>query len=79
MQIKQLEAFAYRFGDRSALEWVIDLYQVTTDKGSGAPAIRIVRTSRATLSIWWGRVIQVSVETVRVMAALPIDYSRASG
>jgi predicted helicase len=29
------EAFEYRLGNRSALEWVIDQYQVTEDKHSG--------------------------------------------
>ena len=29
------EALAYRLGSRSAMEWVIDQYQVTTDKRSG--------------------------------------------
>src|SRR5687767_4304513 len=29
------EAFEYRLGNRSALDWVIDQYQVTTDKRSG--------------------------------------------
>jgi len=33
--INQSEAFAYRFGNCSVLEWVIDQYQVTTDKRSG--------------------------------------------
>jgi predicted helicase len=29
------ECFEYRLGNRSALEWVIDQYQVSTDKRSG--------------------------------------------
>src|ERR1039458_6230764 len=29
------ETFEYRLGNRSALEWVIDQYQVSTDKRSG--------------------------------------------
>ncbi len=29
------EAFEYRLGNRSALEWVIDQYQISTDKRSG--------------------------------------------
>jgi len=40
MGIKQLEAFAYRLGNRSALEWMIDQYQVTTDKRSGASVVK---------------------------------------
>lgn len=29
------EVFEYRLGNRSALDWVIDQYQVSTDKRSG--------------------------------------------
>ena len=29
------EAFEYRLGNRSALEWVLDQYQISTDKRSG--------------------------------------------
>ena len=29
------EVFDYRLGNRSALDWVIDQYQITTDKRSG--------------------------------------------
>ena len=29
------EAFEYRLGNRSALEWVVDQYRVKTDKRSG--------------------------------------------
>jgi predicted helicase len=29
------EAFEYRLGNRSALEWIIDQYQISTDKRSG--------------------------------------------
>jgi predicted helicase len=65
------EAFEYRLGNRSALEWVIDQYQVTTDKRSGIVSdpngwnddeeyiIRLV-----------GKVVTVSVETVRLVKEL---------
>jgi predicted helicase len=29
------EVYEYRLGNRSALEWIIDQYQVSTDKRSG--------------------------------------------
>jgi predicted helicase len=59
------EAFEYRLGSRSALEWVIDQYQV---KGESDPnreddpgyIVRLV-----------GQVVRVSVETVRIVGALP--------
>ena len=65
------EAFRYRLGTRSALEWVIDQYRVKTDKRSG-----IVSDPNA-----WsedpqyivnlvGRVITVSMETVKIVDGL---------
>jgi predicted helicase len=65
------EAFAYRLGNRSALEWIVDQYQVKTDKRSGITSdpnaysddeqyiVRLVE-----------RVVQVSVETAAIVAAL---------
>ena len=65
------ETFEYRLGNRSALEWVIDQYQVTEDKHSGIRSdpnrpddpeyiVRVV-----------GQVIRVSVETVKLVKSLP--------
>lgn len=59
--------FEYRLGSRSALEWVVDQYQV---KGESDPnredepgyIIRLV-----------GQVVRVSVETTRIVGSLP-DY-----
>lgn len=59
------EAFEYRLGSRSALEWVIDQYQV---KGESDPnreddpgyIIRLV-----------GQVVRVSVETAHIVKTLP--------
>ncbi len=61
------ETFEYRLGSRSALEWVIDQYQV---KGESDPnreddpgyIVRLV-----------GQVVRVSVETVELVGSLP-DY-----
>ncbi|HVS36286.1 MAG TPA: type ISP restriction/modification enzyme [Gemmataceae bacterium] len=69
------ETFAYRLGNRSALEWVIDQYQVSEDKRSGVRSdanrpddpeysVRLV-----------GQVVRVSVETVQIVAALPERYA----
>ena len=65
------QAFAYRLGNRSALEWVIDQYRVKTDKRSGivndpnraADPQYIVRLI--------GKVISVSLETVEIVESLP--------
>jgi predicted helicase len=59
------EVFEYRLGSRSALEWVIDQYQV---KGESDPnreddpgyIVRLV-----------GQVVRVSMETVRIVRSLP--------
>jgi predicted helicase len=60
------DTFEYRLGNRSALEWVIDPYQVTEDKHSSIRSddpeyiVRVV-----------GQVIRVSLETVRLVKSLP--------
>ena len=56
------EMFEYRLANRSALDWVIDQYQVSTDKPSGIPE-SIVRLL--------GQVVTVSLETVKVVKGLP--------
>jgi len=64
------ECFQYRLGNRSALDWVIDQYQVREDKRSGIVSdpnqlyyeeyiVRLIR-----------KVITVSVETVRLVNEL---------
>ena len=65
------EALDYRLGNRSALEWVIDQYRVTTDTRTGISndpnrpddpqyIVRLVK-----------KVITVSLETVRIVSELP--------
>lgn len=65
------DAFEYRLGNRSALEWVVDQYQVSTDKRSGITndpnraddpqyVVRLV-----------GQVVTVSLETVGIVRGLP--------
>lgn len=59
--------------NRSALEWVIDQYQVSTDKRSGIVSdpnrdddeyiVRLV-----------GQVIRVSLETVQIVKDLPGEF-----
>lgn len=69
------EAHNYRLGSRSALDWVLERYQVKTDKASG-----IVNNPND-----WGaehgnptyvveliqRIVTVSIETVRIVQSLP--------
>ncbi|MDB9374163.1 type ISP restriction/modification enzyme [Nodularia sphaerocarpa] len=65
------EVFAYRLGNRSALDWIIDQYQVTTDKRSGITndpnrlddeeyIVRLIK-----------QVVTVSLETVKIVKDLP--------
>jgi predicted helicase len=77
------EVFEYRLGNRSALDWVIDQYQVSTDKRSGITSdpnawgeerddeeyiVRLVK-----------QVVTVSLETVKIVKGLPGEFSdRAS-
>ena len=65
------EAFAYKLGNRSALEWVIDQYQVTTDKRSGIGSDPNRDDDPEYIVRLVGRVVSVSVETARIVAALP--------
>lgn len=72
------EVFRYRLGNRSALEWVIDQYQVTTDKKTGQVSdcnawgeerddpeyiVRLVK-----------QVVTVSVETMKIVDGLPKEF-----
>jgi predicted helicase len=77
------ECFAYRLGNRSALEWIIDQYQVSTDKRSGIESdpnrpddpgyiVRLIK-----------QVITVSVKTVELVnelaeAITPEDWTEST-
>jgi predicted helicase len=59
------EIFEYRLGSKSALEWIIDQYQVKGDSDPNREddpgyIFRLV-----------GQVVRVSVETVRIVNSLP--------
>ncbi|MGH3405241.1 MAG: type ISP restriction/modification enzyme, partial [Streptosporangiaceae bacterium] len=66
------EAYRYQLGARSAIEWIVDRYQVKTDKDSGIvndpndwseDPRYIVDLLR--------RIVTVSLETMKVVDALP--------
>ena len=78
------EAYRYQLGSRSAVEWVMDRYRMTTDKASGIVndpndwaaeqgdpryIVELVK-----------RIVTVSLETMRIVDALPtldiLDRSR---
>jgi predicted helicase len=65
------ETFEYRLGNRSALEWVIDQYQVSIDKRSGITNDPN-RPDDPESIVRLGQVITVSVETVKVVKGLPL-------
>ena len=64
------EVFDYRLGNRSALEWVLDQYQVTTDKRSGIVSDPNREEDHDYIVRLIGKVITVSLETVRLVKQL---------
>jgi predicted helicase len=65
------EAFEYRLGNRSALDWVIDQYQVSTDKRSGITNDPNRADDPQYIFRLIGQVITVSLETMKTVRALP--------
>ena len=65
------EAFAYRLGNRSALEWVIDQYRVKTDRPSGIVNDPNRADDPQYIVRLLGKVISVSLETAEIVAGLP--------
>ena len=69
------EVYEYRLGNRSALEWVIDQYQVTTDKRSGIRSDPNRADDPEYIVRLVGQVVRVSLETVRIVRGLPERYA----
>ena len=65
------EAFNYRLGNRSALEWIIDQYRVKTDKRSGFVNDPNRADDPQYIVRLIGKVISVSLETVKIVKELP--------
>ncbi len=63
------ETFEYRLGSRSALEWVIDQYQV---KGESDPNRE---DDPHYIVLLVGQVARVSVETIRIVKSLPNQFA----
>lgn len=68
------EAFEYRLGNRSALEWVVDQYQVKTDKHSGITHDPNRDDDPEYIVRLVGQVIRVSLDTVRIVQNLPAEF-----
>jgi predicted helicase len=66
-----LAAFDYRLGNRSALEWVIDQYRVSTDPRSGIVNDPNREDDPQYILRLIGQVITVSLETQQIIATLP--------
>ena len=65
------EAFGYRLGTRSALEWVVDQYRVKVDKRSGIRNDPNRADQPQYIVDLIGRVISVSLRTVEIVDGLP--------
>ncbi len=63
--------YDYRLGNRSALEWVVDQYQVSTDKRSGITNDPNREDDPQYILRLIGQVVTVSLETVSIVNALP--------
>jgi predicted helicase len=64
------ETYEYRLGNRSALEWVVDQYRVSTDKRSGIVNDPNREDDPEYIVRLVGQVVTVSVETVRLVREL---------
>jgi predicted helicase len=68
------ESFDYRLGNRSALEWVIDQYQVSTDKRSGIVSDPNREDDEQYIVRLVCQVIRVCLETVQIVKDLPAEF-----
>lgn len=67
--------FEYRLGNRSALDWVIDQYQVSEDKRSGIVSDPNREEDAEYIVRLVGQVVRVSVETVEIVNRLPAEFA----
>lgn len=65
------ESSRYRLGSRSALEWVVDQYQVTMGKRNGMKSDPNRADDPEYIVRLVGQVVRASVETVRIVDCLP--------
>ncbi len=65
------EVFEYRLGNRSALDWIIDQYQIKTDKRSGITNDPNRLDDPQYIIRLIGKVITVSLETAKIVKLLP--------
>jgi predicted helicase len=63
-------AFEYRLGNRSAIDWIIDQYQISTDKRSGIVNDPNREDDPQYIVSLLKRVVTVSLETVRLVGEI---------
>jgi predicted helicase len=66
------DTFEYRLGNRTALDWIIDQYQVKTDKRSGIINDPNRADNPQYIVRLIGKVITVSLETMKIVKGLPL-------
>lgn len=64
------ETFDYKLGNRSALDWIIDQYQIKTDKRSGIVNDPNRSDEQDYIINLIGKIITVSLETVKIVNGL---------
>jgi predicted helicase len=64
------EVFEYRLGNRSALDWIIDQYQVSTDKRSGITNDPNRADDSQYILRLIGQIVTVSLETATLVRSL---------
>ncbi len=69
------EALRYRLGNRSALEWIVDQYQVKTDARSGLVSDPNRSDDEEYIVRLIGKVVTVSLETVKLVGGLGLSLS----
>ena len=67
--------YEYRLGNRSALHWIIDQYQVSQDKRSGIVSDPNRADDPDYIVRLVGQIVKVSLDTVRIVNALPPEYT----
>ena len=66
------EVFTYKLGNRSALDWIIDQYQIKTDKRSGIINDPNRLDDEQYIIRLIGQIITVSLETMKIVNSLPL-------
>jgi predicted helicase len=64
------EAHEYRLGNRSALDWIVDQYQVSTDKRSGITNDPNREDDKQYIVKLVKKIVTVSLETVKIVKTL---------